>query len=211
MKIIKIEVGPFNENCYVLVSKKNNEAIVIDPGVNSLEIIQVVQDYKVKYILNTHGHFDHIGGNTFVKSRDNAKLVIHKADAAMLSDPMKNLSQYFGVEPTISVPADIIIEDETIEFQLGDNTFSVLHVPGHSEGSVAYYCEKEKSLFSGDLIFPATIGRVDLPGGSLKKIKESVEKVMKLPGDTLVYPGHEEPFLLSEFRDIAKLIFADIM
>jgi glyoxylase-like metal-dependent hydrolase (beta-lactamase superfamily II) len=187
------------------VSKK--EAIVIDPGMNSIEITQVVEDYKVKYILNTHGHFDHIGGNTFVKSRDNAQLVIHKADAEMLIDPNKNLSQYFGMEPIISIPANILLEDESMEFCIGDSKLSVLYVPGHSEGSVAYYCEKEKSLFAGDLIFSATIGRIDLPGGNLKKIKESVKKVLKLPDDTLVYPGHEEPFLLSDFKEIAKHIF----
>lgn len=199
MKIVRIELGPFLANSYILLSQTNSDAIVIDPATASLEIKSLLDARSLKFILNTHGHFDHISGNNFIKQGTGAKLVIHEKDAPLLSDSTANLSEYF-LETIYSPPADIEIGDSGFEFDLGDHHFRTIHVPGHSAGSVAYYCEKKGVIFSGDLIFARSVGRTDLPNADLDDLKLSIERLLELPDDTTVYPGHEERFTIGEFR-----------
>lgn len=205
MKIVRIELGPFLANSYVLLSQTGDEVIVIDPATASLEIRNLLEDRKLKYILNTHGHFDHISGNNFIKQGTTAKLVIHKDDAPLLNDSTANLSEYF-LETIYSPPADIEIDESGFEFDLGEHHFVTIHVPGHSAGSVAYYCAQNKALFSGDLIFASSVGRTDLPNSDSSLLKKSIAKLLELPDDTKVYPGHEERFTIGEFREQYKKI-----
>ena len=209
MKIVRIGMGPFDVNCYVVIDPDAKEAMVIDPGVNSLEIMSVIRGMRLKYIVNTHGHFDHLGGNTFLKNGTGAELVIHEKDSHMLTDPAANMSTLF-VDPVISVPADIVIHEENTVLEIGTYAFRVMHVPGHTEGSIALYNEAKKVLFSGDLIFNGSVGRTDFPGGSAKKLENSLKKVLKLPHDITIYPGHEEPFKLSDVEAYTTHIFESL-
>ena len=206
LKIIRVELGPFDVNCYVLLC--GNESIVIDPSISSLEIVQLMKDHNLRYIVNTHGHFDHIGGNTFLKNgTPSAKIVVHKKDAPMLTNPSLNLSLLFD-NSVVSMPPDLIVDDdEDVTIHLCDESFKILFFPGHSDGGIALYNKAKNMLFSGDLIFSNSFGRTDLPGGSIKKMKKSLKKIMKFPDETAVYPGHEEPFRLADFKkNIAVLI-----
>jgi glyoxylase-like metal-dependent hydrolase (beta-lactamase superfamily II) len=209
LKITRIELGAFNENCYILISTDTKEAIVIDPGTSSPEILRVLEGYNTRYILNTHGHFDHISGNNLVKTHTEAKLAIHEKDASMLTDPFHNFSQFFGFDPVTSVPADILIKEEGMIFKAGDIELKTIFLPGHSQGCTGFYSETENCIFSGDMMFPSTIGRVDAPGGSMEDMRDSIRKMLKLPDKTLVYPGHDEPFVLSDFKKVAPYFLND--
>lgn len=205
MKVIRIELGPFNVNCYILISKDSGEAVVIDPSIASLEIKRIIGDMKLTYILNTHGHFDHIGGNNFLKQGTDAQLVIHEKDAPLLSDTRANLSEFF-TDPVYSPEADVLIGEKGFKFSIGGYSFKTIHVPGHSEGSVAFYCKDKDMVFAGDVIFPQSIGRTDMPGGSFETLQKSIETLTKLPDKTMVYPGHEENFTIKEFKKNYKHI-----
>lgn len=200
MKTIRIELGPFDTNCYLLRDDEKMEAVIIDPAVPALELKNLLENYKLLYILNTHGHFDHIGGNNFLKSGTHAPIVIHQADAEMFADSQKNLSDQF-VTGVFSPPADTLIENEEFSFTIDGATFQTISTPGHSPGSVCFYCEEKATFFGGDLLFPGGIGRTDFKGGDFKTMKYSVERVLSLlPDETRIFPGHEDDFLLGDYR-----------
>lgn len=189
MKILCIIAGPIGVNCYIVKDEATNEGIVIDPGGNAGEIIKAVSDEKmtVKYVVNTHGHSDHIGANTEVCQALNAKLLIHKADKDMLTDSKKNLSYFMGLNIISKMADEFVAHGDVIEF--GTIKLKVIHTPGHSEGGICLY--GENVLFSGDTLFADSIGRCDFPGGSeIVLIRSIKEKLMVLPDDTKVLPGH---------------------
>lgn len=187
-------VGPLATNCYIAVCEETGEALIIDPGFFAEEkdgILSKIVQYglKVKYVLNTHGHVDHTSGNSILKAFTGANVLIHKDDASMLIDPSRNLSSMLG-RSSISPRADKLLEDGEI-IEVGTLEFRVIHTPGHTKGSISLFCEEESVVFTGDTLFAGSIGRTDLPESSFEEIMLSLrEKLMRLPDETVVYPGH---------------------
>ena len=146
---------------------------------------------KVKYILLTHCHADHIGGVTRVKEKYGGKILIHRDDSAGLKDEKINLSTHIGLEP-IRIEEDARLDEGDL-IHVGELEFKVIHTPGHTCGSISLYCEEEKMLFSGDTLFRGAWGRTDLPTSSFEDIISSItDKLINLPEDTIVYPGHRK-------------------
>ncbi|MFO8145334.1 MAG: MBL fold metallo-hydrolase [Candidatus Syntrophosphaera sp.] len=191
--MLKIEVAyllpEFGTNTWLLWDEDSRQALLIDPAAPSMELLGRIRelDLKVKLIVNTHGHGDHIGGNLWFRDQLDAKILIHAEDAAMLKDNRKNLSEYMEA-PLPSHSADILAEDGMM-IDLGGHQISVLHTPGHTPGCICLLAGR--ILISGDTLFEQSIGRTDLPGGSHDQIIRSIkEKLFVLPDDTVVFPGH---------------------
>lgn len=187
--IKKIVLGALSTNCYIVGCKKTKEALIVDPAIESDIIINQIKDnsFKIKYIINTHGHWDHIGGNRLLKEKFSAKLLIHSFDAGMLTNPENNFSLFAG-NPIQSPPADAFLEDGHY-FKVGYLDFKVIHTPGHSPGSVSI--KVNQKVFTGDTLFSNGIGRTDLPGGSISEIKHSIkEKLAVLDSGCEIFPGH---------------------
>ncbi len=189
MKIESFTNGMFAENCYIAIDEAANEAVIIDPGSQPQDILNWIADADciVKYVLNTHGHSDHIGANTAVCDKFGVKLGIHPLDAPMLTDSKLNLSIYSG-DAVLSKKADFFLNENDI-ITFGNSKLKVVHTPGHSPGGICL--AGEKIIFSGDSLFAESIGRTDLPGGSMSDLVSSLkEKIMTLSEDIAVYPGH---------------------
>lgn len=152
----------------------------------------------MKYIINTHSHFDHIGGNEFLKNNFNVKLGISKKESENLGNPEKNLSRYMGTT-IISPEADFYLESKDILY-FGNYKFKIIYCPGHSQGSIALYNDKDHLLFSGDTIFKNGVGRTDLPGGNKEKLVDSIKKLVELPDKTIVLPGHGPETTIKNFK-----------
>ena len=186
-------VGSLATNCYILICEQTHKALIIDPGFPAEEANDILNEilqngFKVEKILNTHGHVDHIIGNEILKRLTKSKILIHRNDALMLIDPSKNLSSMLGLD-IISPKADRLLEEGDI-IKVGNLELEVIHTPGHTEGSISLFCEKEKVVFTGDTLFAGSIGRTDLPGSSFEKMMHSLKKLMNLSDETVVYPGH---------------------
>ena len=183
-----IPVGVLQANCYITACPKTKHAFVIDPGAEPDLILSVISqnDLEVKYILNTHGHPDHIGANTAIKQWSGAPLLIHKADANLLIHP---LPLPFENEPPVeSPPADQFLNDGD-KLQVGNVSLQVLYTPGHSPGSVSFLFDDR--VITGDALFAGTVGRTDLPGGDMPTLIKAIhEKLLVLDDETEVYPGH---------------------
>ncbi len=189
MNIKCLPLGDFAANCYVLTDETSKQAVVIDPGVASPQLNAELSGYELKYILLTHGHFDHIYGCASLKEQyPTAKICIHKYDAIRVNDRSLNLiGDYDGELPKIEI--DIILEDSDV-LEFADTELKVLLTPGHSEGSVCFVDEKNKNIFSGDTLFCLTVGRTDFVGGSYDDMMESIKKLSLFDDEYSVYPGH---------------------
>lgn len=192
LKVDQYVVGQVQTNCYVLVNAETKECLVIDPGAAAVQLAERIRrdGYKPVAVLLTHGHFDHAGAAEALAEDFGVKIYAHEAEKETLSDSRKNVSWMVGAEECYH--ADEYVSDEQ-ELDLAGFHIRVLHTPGHTEGGCCYYLPYEEVLFSGDTLFAQSVGRTDFPGGSMSQIVRSIkEKLMVLPEQTTVYPGHND-------------------
>ena len=190
-------------NCYVIFDEISKETMVVDPAGDVERIIETIKilEGNLKYIYLTHCHGDHISGVTELKNKIGGKIIIHRDDADGLNDMSINLTQIIDM-PEIELEADSRVNDGDL-LHLGDLEFRVIHTPGHTAGGSCLYCESEGFLISGDTMFRGTWGRTDLPTSSFFEIIDSItNKLMKLPDETIVYPGHGKSTKIGEEKPI---------
>ncbi len=185
-----LELSSMMVNCYIVGCEETKEVAVIDPGGNAQAILNLLKQdgLKAQYIINTHGHIDHIGANKAVKDATAAEILIHEDDAKMLVNPASNFSLMMG-NKVVSPPADRFIKEGDI-IKIGNTVeLEVIHTPGHSPGGV---CLKVGNIiFVGDTLFQGSIGRTDFPGGSYRQLIQNIkEKLFCYEDDTICYPGH---------------------
>lgn len=184
-------VGPLSVNCFVLGCDSSREGMLVDPGGDIPQVAAMVAKHQltIRYIVNTHGHFDHVGGNRDAVAAFSAPLLIHQADAPML-DRVREVSRMYGMRAENSPAPDSFLSDGQI-IQVGTLTVSVLHTPGHTQGGCCLYCAAEQKIITGDTLFADSIGRTDLPGGSHEQLLASIRtKLFVLPDEVTAYPGH---------------------
>ena len=190
MDIEQMKVGFMDVFCYIVSCTKTNEALVIDPAGDEERVAGRIKEkaLNLKYIVNTHGHPDHTCGNAKLLSLTNAKIIMHEADDEMFSSPQGQAhARQWGFTP--SPPADIRVKDGD-KITAGHVSLEVIHTPGHSPGGICLF--GDGNLFTGDTLFVGGIGRTDLPGASMGQFMTSIkERLLVLPGDTIVWPGHD--------------------
>lgn len=200
LEIQLIPAGFLQTNCYIVWDKSSSDAIIIDPGGSSDDIIGFICDNGLKpsAIVNTHGHADHIGANTILHAEYGCPILIHEADAYYLTDLDANLAGLIGFTEPISPAADrLLVEGDAVT--VGNTMFKVIHTPGHTPGGICLYYGS--ILFSGDTLFAGSIGRSDFPGGSHEQLIDSIKrKLLVLPDDTDVYSGHGPITTIGEER-----------
>lgn len=192
MRILTYVVGPLNTNMYVVYDESSLEAIVIDPGGDDVldYINEVVKDLKLKYIIATHGHIDHVIGVRKLRNVIKAPFLLHRADYEVLNESLE-----WAMMWNINVDLKEIMPDgdlnEVSEIALGDTLLKIMPTPGHTPGSVTLYIPSLKVAFTGDTLFRESVGRTDLPGGSWEELKRSLKRlVAELDRDYMIYPGH---------------------
>ena len=197
-----LPVGPLQCNCSIIGDETTHEAMVIDPGDEIEEITAVLRRHnlKVKQIVITHAHIDHVGGAMKLRALTGASILLNQSDYALLK-MMDVQAAWIGMAAPGKIEIDASLgHDETL--RAGSLSASVLHTPGHTEGSVCLYFPAEKLLIAGDTLFAGSIGRTDLPGGSFAKIMRSLhERVLALPDETVVVPGHGPKTTIAEERE----------
>jgi len=204
MKIITKSVGVLSANCHIVI--EGDEAVVIDPGGNPELIYPHIKGKKLRYVIDTHGHYDHISANNDLKAHFDTRLAASKDELAVLVTPGLNLSIMVDA-PFISIVPDILLYDgDTLGF--GPHTIEIIHTPGHTRGSI---CIKiGEVLFSGDTLFYHSIGRTDLPTGSFDELKKSIiTKLYTLPDDTHVYTGHGNDTYIGEEKRYNEFVRID--
>ena len=187
--ITTLVVGPLQVNCYLVACPRSREALVIDPGDDGARILEAVRasGWRVIGIVNTHGHFDHIGANRALVDATGAELLIHPLDLPLLQKAQLH-AQLYGLQAEPSPPPDRLLADGD-EVACGTWRCRVIHLPGHSPGGIALHCGRH--LFTGDVLFAGSIGRTDLPGGDQQALVTGIRtRLWDLPGDTIVHPGH---------------------
>lgn len=187
----QLPLGPLQTNCYILSNEQH--CIIFDPGEEPQKIIQYIQTKRLKplAVLLTHAHFDHIGAVDAIREQYQIPAYIHEKEAKWLKDPGLNGSQrWFPDNPLIQKPAENVLSGEQ-ELQIGPFQFQLFETPGHSPGSISYYLKKSGMVFAGDVLFQNSVGRTDLPGGNQTVLfKSIIDKLLPLPDDTIVCPGH---------------------
>jgi hydroxyacylglutathione hydrolase len=186
-----LPVGPLQCNCSIIGDEASREAMVIDPGDDIADVLAIIQKHNltVKQIVITHAHIDHVGGAMKLRAATRAPILLNHNDYALLK-MLDVQADWIGMQSPGKVEIDHSLnEQDTVK--AGSFTASILHTPGHTEGSICLYFPAEKKLIAGDTLFAGSIGRTDLPGGSFEKIMRSLhDKVLTLPDETAVVPGH---------------------
>ena len=204
LKVLKIDTWIGDEtNCYIVQDEKSKETMVIDAAGDVDKIIEMLDilQAKLKYIYLTHCHGDHIGGVKELKEKYGGKIVAQRLAAENLRDPNINLTTYIG-DKGLTIDTDARVDDNDL-IHLGELEFRVIHTPGHTSGGSCLYCEKEQLLFSGDTLFRGTWGRTDVPTGDFETVIKSItKKLMILPDETIVYPGHGKSTMIREEKPI---------
>lgn len=176
--------------CYLVGDRPSRTCALIDPAFETDRILEKVEEsgYRVTHIINTHAHSDHTAGNGAMKAATDAKILIHEQDAGQLAKLLnRTFSRFLGGKG--SPNPDVLLKDNDI-IRIGDSSLKVLHTPGHTPGGICLYTEG--NVFTGDTLFVGAVGRTDLPGGSVNSLLASIrEKIYILPGDTIVWPGHD--------------------
>ncbi len=189
-------------NSYIIQDRETKEVMVVDPGAEADKIIEMIDVIKgkLKYIYLTHCHGDHIGAVSELQRKKGGKILIHRYDADGLTNPDISLTNFLGIDACFE--PDSRLNDGDL-LHLGRLEFRVIHTPGHTKGGTCLYCPKEGFLISGDTLFRGTWGRTDLPTGSIDDIMDSItKKLLVLPGETIVYPGHGKATMIKEERPI---------
>jgi len=191
LKFDQLETGPLLTNCYIVGDSESRKAAVVDPGGHVGAILSALDrlDLECELIINTHSHFDHVGGNHDLKERTGAEILIHSSEADMLTQ-LSGQARIFGISIENSPAADRTIDEGDV-IEVGSVKMPVLHTPGHSPGGISLVIEGEKKILVGDLVFQGSVGRTDLPGGSMDTLVKMVnDKIFTHPDDTRLYPGH---------------------
>ncbi|MFQ5879830.1 MAG: MBL fold metallo-hydrolase [Dehalococcoidia bacterium] len=206
-----IVVGVFQENCYIIGNRRTGEAICVDPGDESEEILHLAKDMgvRIKLIANSHAHIDHIMGVRGVQERTEARFLLHPQDLWLVQEGWRSAAGWLGLKAEPPPLPDAPLADGDV-VEVDGVRLQVIHTPGHTQGSVCLY--SDGMLFSGDTLFLGSIGRTDLPGGDYQQIMASiVGRLLALPDDTVVLPGHmlqttirqerqTNPFIVQELR-----------
>ena len=192
VEVKQLTVGMVGTNCYLAANQMTKEAVIIDPGDEAKRIDRLIREngYQPQAILLTHGHFDHVMAVDALSAEYGLKVFAHELERETLEDPELNVSGMLGRTMTFHA-TDFVRDGELLN--LAGYTFQVLLTPGHTKGGVCYYLASENVLFSGDTLFAGSVGRTDFPGGSRGTLVGSIrEKLLALPDETIVYPGHME-------------------
>jgi hydroxyacylglutathione hydrolase len=197
-----LPVGPLQCNCSVIGDEISHEAMVIDPGDDIADVLAVIQKHKlkVKQIVITHAHIDHVGGAMKLRAATGAPILLNHNDYTLLK--MLDLqADWIGMQSPGKVEIDHSLNDQD-KVEAGSLIANVMHTPGHTEGSICLYFPAEQKLIAGDTLFAGSIGRTDLPGGSFEKIMRSLhDKLLSLPDETAVVPGHGPPTSIGAERE----------
>ncbi len=203
--IVQLPIGILQSNCYLVYDEVGREGIIADPGANAAALLKEIKqrDLQIRYILNTHGHFDHIIGNAQLVAELNVPLGIHPDDQSLLSKG--GGAAYFGMGSVNSPSATLALTDG-FTLQIGKLNLQVIHTPGHTPGSVCFFVSEDTdvvrppsgptdvssphSLITGDTLFAGSVGRTDLPGGNAQTLTKSLNRLLALPPETRIYPGH---------------------
>lgn len=199
MPIYRHQLGPMQNNTYLIVDEVTGEAALVDPTFDSEQLLPEIEQhgYTLRYILNTHAHFDHVLGNAFFSAWTGAPIALHPKDLPLLR-ALPEQARSFEVEVEPSPDPQILLEDGQ-EIPLGNLTIRVIYTPGHAPGHVTFLVED--AAIVGDCLLRGSIGRVDLPGGSAEHLMESLQtRLLRLPDETRVLPGHGEPTTIGEER-----------
>ncbi len=194
MKIKRMVLGGLANNTYIVIGEDGHSTVLIDPAYEPERIIEYLsgQGLELKAMLVTHGHFDHIGAVKKIVEHINVPVITHEEEAKLMSDPIKNLSTYFTARGVTAEATQMIRGKDVLDFG-SDLQFKSIIVPGHSPKGVCYYNSDSKVVFTGDTLFSGSMGRTDYYNGdSHDLVKYIKERLLFLPGDTVVYPGHGE-------------------